>query len=324
MKKTSIGGQALIEGLLMIGPENTAIAIRKPDGEIIVEKSPLQKKSKISKIPIIRGGFNLIRQMVIGVKALMYSAEFYELEEDDNKSTSKFQKFLENFWGGRIKKVIDKLDKLLENKFQDIAIYMAVILSVALSVGLFILIPNIIAGFFKFNKDTFWGVVLYNLLEGFLRIFIFLGYIIMASRLKDIKRIWEYHGAEHKTIHCYENEEELTVENVKKYSTKHPRCGTSFMFLVIIVSILVFSFAGWHSMLINIIMRIVLIPLVAGLAYEVVKFAGRCEWKIAGIINAPGMMFQLFTTKEPDEEQIEVAIEALKNVLVKDKEADKW
>ncbi|HHW31452.1 MAG TPA: DUF1385 domain-containing protein [Clostridiaceae bacterium] len=325
MKKTSIGGQALIEGLLMIGPENTAVAIRKPDGEIIVNKSPLQKKSKISKIPVIRGGFNLIRQMVIGVKALMYSAEFYELgEEDDKKSPSKFQKFLEDFWGGRIKKAIDKLDKLLENKFQDIAIYMAVILSVALSVGLFILIPNIIAGFFKFNKDTFWGVVLYNLIEGLLRVTIFLGYIIMASRLKDIKRIWEYHGAEHKTIHCYENEEELTVENVKKYSTKHPRCGTSFMFLVIIVSILVFSFVGWHSMFINIIMRILLIPLVAGLAYEAVKFAGRCEWKIAGIINAPGMMFQLFTTKEPDDKQIEVAIEALKNVLVEDKEADKW
>lgn len=323
MKKTNIGGQALIEGLLMIGPENIAVAVRKPDGEIIIDKKDLPKKSRISKIPILRGGVNLIRQMVIGIKALMYSAEFFDLEEEE-KETSKFQIFLEKFWGGRLKKANDKLNALLENKFKDSAIYLAVILSLGLSVGLFILLPNVIAGFFKFNKDTFGGVVLYNLFEGAIRISLFLGYIILASKLNDIKRIWQYHGAEHKTIHCYESGEELTVENVKKYSTKHPRCGTSFMFLVILISILVFSFVGWHSMIINILMRIVLIPLVAGLAYEVVKFAGRCEWKVMSIINAPGLMFQLFTTKEPDGEQIEVAIEALKNVLVEDREADKW
>jgi uncharacterized protein YqhQ len=324
MKKTNIGGQALIEGLLMLGPENTAIAIRKPDGEIIVEKKSLPKKSRISKIPIIRGAYNLFRQMIIGIKALMYSAEFFDVEEEEQKETPKFKRFLENFWGGRLKKFGDRVNKLLESKFQDVAIYMSVILSLAISVGLFILLPNVIAGFLKFNKEALSGVILYNLFEGLIRISLFLVYIILASRLKDIKRIWEYHGAEHKTIHCYENGEELIVENVRKYSTKHPRCGTSFMFLVILISILVFSFVGWHSMLVNILMRILLIPLVAGLAYEVVKFAGRCEWKIVSIINAPGMFFQLFTTKEPDDQQIEVAIEALKNVLVEDRDADKW
>lgn len=142
--------------------------------------------------------------------------------------------------------------------------------------------------------------------------------------MKDIKRVWQYHGAEHKTIHCYENEEELTVENVKKYSTRHPRCGTSFLFTVMIVSILVFSLVGQHGLWINILLRIVLIPLVAGISYEVIKISGRSQSKIARIINSPGLMFQAFTTREPDDSQIEVAIEAMKNVMVENKEEDKW
>lgn len=309
MKKTTIGGQALIEGLMMIGPENAAIAIRKPDGEIIVEKRPLPKKSKISKIPVVRGAFNMFRQMVLGIKALMYSAEFVDLEDGKEQEPSKLDRFIEKIFG---------------DKFKDAVIYFSVVLSIAFSVGLFILLPNLLASFMNFNKNTASGVVYYNIFEGTIRMALFFGYIALASMMKDIKRVWEYHGAEHKTIHCYEHGEELTIENVRKHSTKHPRCGTSFMFLVMLVSIFVFSFLGWHSIWINILSRLLLIPLVAGLAYELLKFAGRCEWRIMRIVNAPGMLFQLFTTKEPDDSQIEVAIEAFNNVRVEDKDADNW
>jgi len=309
MKKTTIGGQALIEGLLMIGPENAAIAIRKPDGAIVVEKRPLPAKGRLSKIPLIRGVVNLFRQMVLGIKALMYSAEFVEIEEEEQDKKSKFDVFLEKIFG---------------EKMKDVLIYITVIISLAFSVGLFILLPNLLASLFKFSKDTTGGVVLYNLFEGIIRLLIFFGYIVLASMMKDIKRVWEYHGAEHKTIHCYEHEDELTVENVRKYSTKHPRCGTSFMFLVMIISILVFSFIGWHSIWINILARILLIPVVAGLSYELLKLAGRSNLKIFSIVNAPGKLFQCFTTKEPDDSQIEVAIAAFNEVRVQDKDADRW
>jgi uncharacterized protein YqhQ len=309
MKKTNIGGQALIEGLMMIGPENAAIAIRKPDGEIIVEKRPLPPKTLANKIPIVRGAVALFRQMVLGVKALMYSAEFVELDDEKEAEPSKIDMFLEKLFG---------------DKFKDIVIYFSVILSIFFSVGLFILLPNVLVRLLNFDKNSASGVILYNLFEGIVRVALFFGYLFLANLMKDIKRVWEYHGAEHKTIHCYEHEEELTVGNIKKYSTKHPRCGTSFMFLVMIISVLIFSFTGWHSLLINILMRILLIPVVAGISYEVLKFAGRSELKIMKIVNAPGLLFQFMTTKEPDESQIEVAIEAFNNVRVADKEADKW
>lgn len=310
MKKTTIGGQALIEGLLMIGPENAAIAIRKPDGEIIVEKRSLPKKNWLSRVPVIRGMTGFFKQIVLGMKALMYSAEFVDVEMDEQVQPSKLDRFIEKLFG---------------EKFKDAAIYAAVALSLAFSIGLFILLPNLLAGFAHFDKDTAGGVMLYNLFEGLIRVVLFFAYLALASRMKEIKRVWEYHGAEHKTIHCYEHEEELTIENVRKFPTMHPRCGTSFMFFVMIVSILVFSFLGWHSIWINILSRLLLIPLVAGLSYELLKFAGRkSDWRIVKVINAPGMLFQKFTTKEPDDSQIEVAIAAFNNVLVRDREADKW
>ncbi len=308
MKKTTIGGQAILEGLLMMGPENIAIAVRKPDGEIIVDKKPLPAKSPITKVPFVRGSVNLFRQMVVGVKALMYSAEFVELEDEEEQKPSKFDAFIE---------------KLFKDKGKDALIYISVIFSLAISIGLFILLPNFLAGLLNLNKEGI-GVVYLNLFEGFIRIVLLLAYMYFATLLEDIKRVWQYHGAEHKTIHCYEHEEELTVENVKKYSTKHPRCGTSFLFLVMIVSIIMFSFLGWYSPLINALLRILFIPLVAGVAYEILRFAGKhTDWAVIKIINAPGMMFQLLTTKEPDDSMIEVALVALKNVLV-DNDSDKW
>ena len=186
------------------------------------------------------------------------------------------------------------------------------------------LLPNFVVGFLPLDSETQSGRILLNLFEGVLRIGLFFTYIVLISKLKDIKRVWQYHGAEHKTIHCYENDEELTVENIKRHSTRHPRCGTSFLFTVMIVSILVFSVTPWNSIWQNILMRLLLLPLVAGLSYEIIKFAGRSQSKIAGILNVPGLAFQRFTTSEPDDSQIEVAIEAMKSVLVDDKELDKW
>lgn len=297
MKKTSIGGQALLEGLLMIGPASTATAIRKPDGEIAVDVKPRPKQSKASKIPVLRGIVNFGRQMVVGVNALMHSADFAEIEDEDTEK-SKFEKFIE---------------KKLGDKAKNAVIYFAVIIGILFSVGLFILLPNFVTSLIfpgRENANTF----LINLFEGILRLTIFVGYLVIVSRLKDIKRVWQYHGAEHKTISAYENGEELTVENVRKYSTKHPRCGTSFLFLIMIISILLFSVVGWHGMLLNLILRILLIPAVAGLSYEVLKLAGRSELKCIKILNAPGLAFQYLTTKEPDDDMIEVAIAAFKAV----------
>jgi uncharacterized protein YqhQ len=308
MKKTTIGGQALLEGLLMIGPENTTIAVRKPDGEIVLDKKPLPKKSVISKIPFVRGSVNLFRQMVIGVKALMYSADFVELEDDSGKEPSKFDAFIE---------------RLFKDKGKDAVVYASVVLSLAFSVGLFILLPNLLASLINLKKEG-QNVIVYNLFEGAIRIVIFFLYIYLATLLEDIKRVWQYHGAEHKTIHCYEHEEELTVENVRKYSTKHPRCGTSFLFLVMIISIIMFSLLGLHNALINLLLRLLMIPVVAGVAYEVHRLAGRyTDSLVMKIVSAPGMLFQYLTTREPDDSQIEVAIVAMKNVMVEN-DSDKW
>ncbi len=305
MKKTSIGGSALIEGLMMIGPENAAIAIRKSDGEIVIDKRPLPKKDIFTKIPVVRGVFGFFRQIVLTMKAMMYSAEFVDIEEEGDVKPSKIDAFLERVFGDRLK---------------DAVIYFAVIVSIAFSIGLFILLPNLIATLVVVSKNS----VAYNLFEGLIRIILFFAYLSLSSLMKDIQRVWQYHGAEHKTIHCYENEEELTVENVRKYTTKHPRCGTSFMFLVMVISILIFSLLPVGGVLFNALIRLAFVPVVAGLSYEVLKFAGRSEWKIMKVINAPGMFFQVFTTREPDDSQIEVAIEAFNNVKVADKTADKW
>ncbi len=312
MRKTSIGGEALIEGVMMRGPENIAIAIRKSDGEIIVEKKPIKpmaKRHKFFGLPIVRGAVGIIESMVIGMRSLMYSAEFVDLEEEEQTEPSKFEKFIERLFG----------DKLF-----DVIIYASVAFALVFGIVVFMLLPNFIAGFLHFDKDTTAGVISLNLFEGVIRIVLFVSYIALVSNVKDIQRVFQYHGAEHKTIHCYENEQELTVENVKKFTTRHPRCGTAFLFVVMIISILVFSFTGWYGVVLNAIIRLLLMPVVAGLSYEAIKFAGRSELKIMKLVSVPGLALQRFTTREPDGSQIEVAIEALRNVLVEDKNADKW
>lgn len=306
---TKIGGQALIEGVMMRGPKAVAIAVRKPDGEIELKVDPIENlttKNKFFKLPFVRGVVALLESMVLGTKSLMYSAEFFE-EEEEIKEPSKFDQFIE---------------KTFKDKSGDISIYITVLISILISVGLFMLAPTFVTNLFKNKIDSSIGL---NLIEGVIRVAIFLAYVILVSKLEDVKRVFEYHGAEHKTIHCYEGEEELTVENVKKYPILHPRCGTSFLFTVMIISIAVFSFFGWPNPLMRFVTRIALMPVIAGVSYEINRIIGKSTGKVAYALSYPGLLIQkMATTREPDAEQIEVAIESLKAVLVDDKEADKW
>lgn len=300
IKPKSVGGQAVIEGVMMKGVNDIAIAVRKPDGEITVKKEAVKSnRKKINKIPIIRGVFGFIDSMVIGVQSLMFSAEFFEEEpKEQKKNPNAFERFLDkNF------------------------VWISVALSLAFTVFFFILLPTVAVDFFE---HLFKSTIVLNLIEGIVRIAIFVAYITAISQMKDIKRVFEYHGAEHKSIFCYEHGQELTVENVKKHGRLHPRCGTSFLFIVMIVSILVFSVFEWSNLFYRIAVRLLLLPVVAGISYELIKWAGRSQSTLSRILSAPGMWLQLITTREPDDQQIEVAIEALKNVLVEDPEADNW
>lgn len=300
-KMTSIGGQAVIEGVMMRGPHKIATAVRKSDGEIIIDEKENKSLGKIAKVPIIRGVIAFISSMVIGVKSLMFSAKFYDVEDENKKEQKKETK---------------------EN-MSDWMIYGSVILAICMSVGLFIVLPNVISNIFVPNKEA--NPVIYNLVESIVKIAIFLGYLFAVSLMKDIQRTFEYHGAEHKTIFCYENGEELIPENVKKYSRFHPRCGTSFLLFVVIISIIVFSLVGvYENPFINLGLRLLLLPLVAGISYEIIKFAGRSTSKYITWLNAPGKWLQRLTTREPDEKQIEVAIAALKAVIPENKDDDIW
>ncbi|HPJ22169.1 MAG TPA: DUF1385 domain-containing protein [Clostridia bacterium] len=303
-KKTSIGGMALLEGIMMIGPEKKSVAVRKPDGEIDITTETLAHNKKIRKIPLVRGVYGIFTQMVYGIKSLMHAASLVDIEEEGDKEPSKFENWMEKKFG---------------DKAFNIIIYFSVAFALLFSVGLFILLPNLLAGLVSTGN-----VFLNNLIEGVLRIGIFFTYIVLVSRMKDIRRVWMYHGAEHKTISCYENDEELTVENARKYTTKHKRCGTSFLFIVLIVSVLIFSFTGWNSMLLNLVIRLLLIPVVAGISYEIIKIAGASDGLFSRIASAPGLFFQRFTTKEPDDEMLEVAIAAFKAVIPEEEGSDKW
>jgi len=306
VKKTSIGGQALIEGIMMKGPDKIATAVRKPDGEIIVRETTIKPifKHKLLKLPIIRGSFVLIDSLINGVKELMYSAEFYgEGYEED--AVDRF------------------LKKIFKEKADTAIIYVSVFLSLLFSVGIFILGPSFLVNFLKnIVKNTF----VLNLVEGIVRVTLFVLYVYLISKLKDIKRVFMYHGAEHKTIHCYEHMEELTVDNVRKYSTLHPRCGTSFMVNVLLISIIVFSFFGWPNPIMRVLIRLVTLPIIAGLSYELNKYVGRCENDniFTKMITYPGFLVQKITTSEPDDSMMEVAIAAMERVIPQNGEDDKW
>lgn len=306
---TSIGGQAVIEGVMMRGPKNSAIAVRLPDGTINIKKDdikPVVNRSKILRLPIIRGCIAFFDSMVTGVKALMYSAEFFDIEEEEESEPSKFEQWLDRKFGDKLKTVI---------------IYFSVFISLLFSIGVFMLLPTVLVGFVK---DHIGGQVLPTLLEGVIRIAIFLGYIALVANMKDIKRVFEYHGAEHRTIHCYESGKELTVENAQACSRLHPRCGTNFLLIVMIVSIILFSFISWNNPFTRLFFRLLLLPVVAGISYEIIKLAGRYENVVTKIISFPGMMLQKLTTRPPHDDQVEVAIASLKAVLTDNPDDDKW
>ena len=305
--RTSIGGQALIEGIMMRGPKKQAIVVRTKDGLVskTEELKLLKDKYPIVGVIFIRGIVNFVSSMAIGVRAIMFSADY--LPEDEQEESSKFDEWLDKRLGS------EKAEKAL--------VTISVILGVALSIGLFMLLPTFLAGFVTRLFDSNLAK---NLFEGALRITIFLAYMWLATRLKDIKRMWAYHGAEHKTIFCYEKGLELTVGNVREQSRLHPRCGTSFLFIVMIVSILVFSLTSWSNLWIRIGLRLLLLPVIVAVSYEIIKLAGRYYNPITKIVSAPGKALQRLTTKEPDDEMIETAIEAMLLVIPDDNKEAEW
>lgn len=296
MEKQKVGGQAVIEGVMMQSKKKRAIAVRKSDGEIVVESKKIKSwinDKGIDKIPFIRGSFILIETMIEGVKSTNFSSEFFLEEEEEDK----FDIFIK---------------KIFKDKSNNVLIGFSLVLAFILSIGLFILIPTAIGGIF--SKIVTNNIAL-NLIEGLVRILILFIYIILISKNRDIERVFQYHGAEHKSIYCYENDLELTVENARKFGRLHPRCGTNFLFIVMITSIILFAFFGWPTQILRIVMRLICVPIVAGISYEIIRFLGKYNNRLTKIIAYPGLMLQKFTTKEPDDSQLEVALEALKAAL---------
>lgn len=301
IKKTSIGGQALFEGILMKGPYETAISIRKPDGDIettIADRTELAKKYKIFNYPFFRGIGALYDAITNGSKAIDYALSFYE-EDEKSKDKSPFR---------------EKLDNILMS-LTTVITFVAFIL-------IFLFLPNWITNKFRENINS---IFVLNLIEGLIRVILFLIYVMLIGQIKDIKRVFKYHGAEHKTIACYEHGEDLTVENVRKHSKLHPRCGTSFMFNMVIISAFVLSFFGWPNPIIRLITRILVIPLLVGITYELNRWMGRSDSLLSRVLAKPGMFVQYIgTVKEPSDDMIEVAIEAMKRVIPEDEHADEW
>lgn len=309
--RTSIGGQALIEGILMRGPKKQAIVVRSPDGLVtkVEELTLIRDKYPILGWPIIRGAVTFIDSMVRGVKALMYSADYFP--EEEVGEPSKLDQWIEAH--------------IPEEKMQKVLVWFSVLLSIGLTLVLFMLLPTFLAGLVD---PYIHSAALHNLIEGVVKVAVFLGYLILCSKQKDVKRVFAYHGAEHKTIFCYEAGLELTVENARKQPRHHPRCGTSFLFVVIIVSILfssiVFSFVEWKNLWVRVAVHILLLVPVVGITYEFNRYVGGHNNAVTRFLSKPGLWMQNFTTFEPDDSMLEVAIEALKLVLPDEKGADKW
>ena len=320
--KTTIGGQALIEGIMMRGPDKDAIVVRTKDG-LHVETMPRKKNPPKSwkNLPFIRGVFNFFDAQVVGIKALLRSADL--APEEMQEEPSKFDRWLEK--------------KLGSETFQKAIVGIAMFMGLGLSVVLFFLLPMVIGGFFDRWIRSNLGV---NLIEGVIRMVIFLTYMLLISRMEEMRRVFSYHGAEHKTIRCYEAGLPLTVENVRQQTRLHPRCGTSFLLVVMVISILVFSVASsallaavpaletirgtFGYRLLMIVFKLLLLPLVVGITYEINRWAGRHDNGFTKILTAPGMWLQHFTTNEPDDSMIQVGIAALEAVLPEREGADRW
>ena len=305
--KTSIGGQALIEGILMRGPTKQSIVVMTADGPVSKVEEPhfIREKHKFLGWPLVRGVVTYVESMTYGVKALTYSAEF--LPEDEQEEPSKFDKWVEDKFG------TEKAEKFI--------IGVAVFLGICLSLGLFIFLPTFLVGLIPGLEGL---ITLRSLLEGLCKMIIFFAYLAAMSKMKDVARLFGYHGAEHKAIFCYEKGLELTVENVRKQSRFHPRCGTSFLLVVVVLGILVGFLIQVDNMFLRMGMRLLLLPLLVGVAYELNRWAGRHDNWFTKLITAPGKALQKLTTVEPDDKMIECGIEALKLVIPEEDGADRW
>ncbi len=310
--RTTIGGQALIEGILMRGPEKQAIVVRGPEGLVVKEEELklIKDRYPLLGLPLIRGSVTFLDSMYKGVKALMFSADYYP-EETGTEEPSKFEKWLDG--------------KLGNEKVEKLVIGISVVMAVCFSIGLFMLLPTFLASFVERVTDS---VLIRNLADAVLRIAIFMTYLIAVSRMKDIRRTFAYHGAEHKTIFCYENRQELTVENVRVQPKHHPRCGTSFLLVVIVVAILVntvvFALFPVGNVFLRMIIQLLLLPLVVGITYEFNRYVGGHDNPVTNFLAKPGLWMQNFTTFEPDDAMIEVAIEAMKLVIPAEEGKDAW
>ena len=296
-----IGGQAVIEGVMMRGKRMYALAVRNPQKEIVVEKTklnPVSDKSKFFELPLVRGVVSFVSSLVMGMKVITKSAELAGLDDLEMDEESKIDRWLTKTFG---------------DKLADYVIYFSVFISIILSIGIFMVLPTFIGGWINgFMGDN---VRVRGAVEGIVRIVIFLGYIMLTTLMKDVRRVFMYHGAEHKTINCFENNKELTVENVRSQTRIHKRCGTSFLILVMIVSMIVFFFVTVDTIFLRVMSRIVLVPVIAGISYELIRYAGKHDNIFVRVVSAPGMALQHITTKEPSDDMIEVAIASLKGVL---------
>lgn len=303
MKSSNIGGQAVLEGIMMRHKDVYSVAVRRPDGEIEVKTQPyksLVKSEALKRTPIVRGVFNFIESLVVGMKCLTYSASFFEEEEE----------------GAREAPVLSQKEKeeaeQKKQKQDNLLMGMTVAVSVVLSVAIFIMLPYFIASFLRRVTDS---ESLIAIAEACVRLVIFLGYIALISRMKDIQRVFMYHGAEHKCINCVEHGLDLTVENVMKSSREHKRCGTSFLLFVMIVSIIFFLFIRVSSPWLRVVVRLLLVPVIAGVSYEIIRLAGSSDNRFVNLLSKPGLALQRLTTREPDESMVEVAIAAVEAVF---------
>ena len=298
-KPTKIGGQAVMEGVMMRGEDKQALAVRLPNGDIRLEIDDMKGPSKVSKVPFVRGIVSFFSSLVYGMKTLMRSTRILEeaMPEDEGDS-SKLEEWLDRKFGNRTA--------------WNVMLTISVLISLLITIAVFVIFPTYSVNVLKHvTKNS----ILLNLAEGILRLLIFVLYVLLISKMNDVRRLFRYHGAEHKTIHCYENGLELTTANAKGFYTLHPRCGTSFVMFVLIISLILFSFLGWPNLVWRIASRLLLMPVIAGISYELLKWAGRSDNVVVKVLSWPGLMMQKLTTGEPDEDQLEVAIVSLRAVL---------
>ncbi len=302
--KTSIGGQAIIEGVMMKGPKKSAMSIRKPDGTLYQEVWDNPERKWYNKVPFVRGIANFISSMVDGYKCLMKSAEI-STEGLEDENPSKFDMWLEEKFGDKLVKAVG---------------YLSMVLGLCLALFLFMYLPSLIVSTLR-GFLPHWSL---SLIEGLVKMGLFIGYMAAVSLMPDMKRLFSYHGAEHKTIACFEAGEELTVENVRKHTRYHPRCGTSFIFLVLFISIILFSVVSWDSVAVRVALKLLTLPLVMAIAYELIRLAGKHDNLFTRIVSWPGLKIQHLTTKEPDDGMIEAAIASIKAVLPEDVNEAVW